>query len=61
MTLPLVILVNLNKPPAADVKNASKMTPKFSPVMESSNIDAFKAARTTAAAINVHDSLSDLV
>src|SRR5690625_3321688 len=41
--LPLVILVNLNKPPAADAKNAPRMTPKLRTVVESANIDEVKA------------------
>src|SRR5699024_10516416 len=43
MKLPLVILVNLNSPPAADAKNAPSMTPKLRTVVESANIEEFKA------------------
>src|SRR5699024_3935420 len=39
MKLPLVILVNLNSPPAAEAKNAPSMTAKLRTVVESAGID----------------------
>jgi len=42
--LPGVILVNLNRPPAADAIKAPRIIPRFKTVVESAKIDACRAA-----------------